>query len=84
MASPSTAFCMARTSSVKLVSDLPFQIRHSSHVVPAKTVEIDTLRFQDKDLDVVGTLEFGQYGVVSLFGELRHAKINLIGEHRSM
>lgn len=31
----------------------------------AKTTEIDALRFQDKDLDIVGTLEYGQFGVVS-------------------
>lgn len=31
----------------------------------AKTIEIDALRFQDKDLGIVGTLEFGQCGVVS-------------------
>ena len=36
---------------------------HVSH--EAKTTEIDTLRFGDKDLDLVGTLEYGQYGVVS-------------------
>ena len=32
-----------------------------------KTVEIDSLRFQDKDVDVIGTLEYGQFGVVSFF-----------------
>lgn len=31
-----------------------------------KTTEVDALRFQDKDLAVVGTLEYGQYGVVSV------------------
>ena len=31
----------------------------------AKTAEIDTLRFQDQDLQVLGTLEYGQFGVVS-------------------
>lgn len=75
---------MARTSSVKPVSDLTFLISSSSHIALAKTIEIDALRFQDKDLDVAGTLEFGQYGVVSLFGDLRHATINLTAGHRSM
>ena len=32
----------------------------------AKTIEIDALRFQDKDLNVIGTLEYGQFGVVCL------------------
>lgn len=31
----------------------------------AKTIQIDSLRFTDKDLDLVGTLEYGQFGVVS-------------------
>jgi len=31
-----------------------------------KTVEIDSLRFNDRDLEVVGTLEYGQFGVVEL------------------
>ena len=36
----------------------------------AKTIEIDALRFQNKDLNVVGTLEYGQFGVVRLFAIL--------------
>ena len=32
----------------------------------AKTIQIDSLRFTDKDLDLVGTLEYGQFGVVSI------------------
>lgn len=32
----------------------------------AKTSEVDALRFNDKDLDVVGTLEYGQFGVVGV------------------
>lgn len=32
---------------------------------PAKTTEIEELKFGDKDLTVLGTLEFGQYGIVS-------------------
>ena len=31
----------------------------------AKTTQIEDLKFGDKDLTVLGTLEFGQYGVVS-------------------
>ena len=30
----------------------------------ARTAEIDAIRFQNKDLKVLGTLEFGQFGVV--------------------
>jgi len=33
---------------------------------PAKTTELDALRFQDKDLNVIGPLEYGQFGVVCL------------------
>ena len=33
----------------------------------AKTTEIDSLRFSDKDLDLVGTLEYGQFGVVRFY-----------------
>ena len=29
-------------------------------------MEIDYLRFNDRDLEVVGTLEYGQFGVVEL------------------
>ena len=43
----------------------------------AKTAEVDTLRFADKDLDVVGTLEYGQYGVVSCFREVMFAFFSL-------
>lgn len=32
----------------------------------AKTAEVDKLRFSDGDLKVVGTLEYGQFGVVSV------------------
>jgi hypothetical protein len=31
-----------------------------------KTKEVDSLRFSDRDLNVIGTLERGQYGVVRL------------------
>lgn len=30
----------------------------------AKTAEVDKLRFTDKDLAVIGTLEYGQFSVV--------------------
>jgi hypothetical protein len=35
-----------------------------SDIIPAKTVEVDSLRFGNPDLEVVGTLEVGQFGVV--------------------
>ena len=64
----SIAFCMAKVSSEKLVSQAGLIYQHPSltrHT--AKTVEIDGLRFTDKDLDVVGTLDYGQFGVVCRF-----------------
>ncbi|KAF7760367.1 hypothetical protein Agabi119p4_11043 [Agaricus bisporus var. burnettii] len=44
------------------------RLLHGQNVIgkTPKTVEIDALRFRDKDLDVVGTLEFGQYGVIDV------------------
>ncbi|KAF8901457.1 kinase-like domain-containing protein [Gymnopilus junonius] len=43
------------------------RLMHGQSIIgkTAKTTEIDSLRFQDKDLDVVGTLEYGQFGVVN-------------------
>lgn len=38
----------------------------------AKTTEIDSLRFTEKDLDLVGTLEYGQFGVVRNFFSQYH------------
>ncbi|KAI0630689.1 kinase-like protein [Trametes polyzona] len=32
----------------------------------ARTTEIDSLRFTDNDLDIVGTLEYGQFGVIDV------------------
>ncbi|KAF5391009.1 hypothetical protein D9757_004062 [Collybiopsis confluens] len=32
----------------------------------ARTTEIDSLRFQDEDLQVLGTLEYGQFGVIDV------------------
>lgn len=42
------------------------RILHGQNVIgkTSKTVEIDAIRFQDKDLAAIGTLEFGQFGVV--------------------
>ncbi|KAG8221471.1 hypothetical protein J3R82DRAFT_1678 [Butyriboletus roseoflavus] len=39
-------------------------INHSSQLNVAKTIKIDSLRFTDKDLVVLGTLDRGQFGVV--------------------
>ena len=33
-------------------------------MITARTTEIDSLRFQDKDLSLIGTLNCGQFGVV--------------------
>ncbi|KZT71994.1 kinase-like protein [Daedalea quercina L-15889] len=44
------------------------RILHGQSVIgkTSKTTEVDTLRFTDKDLDIVGTLEYGQYGVIDV------------------
>ncbi|KAI0825457.1 kinase-like domain-containing protein [Irpex lacteus] len=44
------------------------RILHGQSVIgkTAKTTEIDKLRFGDKDLRVLGTLEYGQYGVIDI------------------
>ncbi|KAI0709685.1 kinase-like protein [Cerioporus squamosus] len=44
------------------------QLMHGQTVIgkTAKTIQIDSLRFTDKDLDLVGTLEYGQYGVIDV------------------
>jgi hypothetical protein len=58
-------FCMDKASSGTLVSvDYCKSTVGSLTRRPAKTSEIDALRFTDKDLDVVGTLDHGQFGVV--------------------
>lgn len=49
----------------------------------AKTAEIDVLRFTDKDLDIVGTLEYGQFGVVRVFTS-RSTMLYLTAQLRSM
>jgi hypothetical protein len=49
----------------------------------AKTTEIDALRFTNRDLDVVGTLEHGQFGVVCIFTFLC-TLLNLTIKCRSM
>lgn len=38
-----------------------------SQNMTAKTTKIDKLRFTDDDLDIIGTLEYGQFAVVSVF-----------------
>ncbi|KAF8066601.1 kinase-like protein [Lyophyllum atratum] len=42
------------------------RILHGQSVIgkTAKTTEIDAIRFQDRDLSVAGTLEYGQFGVI--------------------
>lgn len=51
----------------------------------AKTTEIDALRFTDRDLDVVGTLEYGQFGVVCTYIRpnllVTHARFRLMSLH---
>ncbi|GBE86225.1 kinase-like protein [Sparassis crispa] len=44
------------------------RILHGQSVIgkTSKTTEIDTLRFSDEDLDVVGTLEYGQFGIIDV------------------
>ncbi|KAF7969326.1 hypothetical protein HWV62_27709 [Athelia sp. TMB] len=44
------------------------RLLHGQSVIgkTAKTTEIDTLRFGDKDLRVIGTLEYGQFGVIDV------------------
>jgi hypothetical protein len=42
------------------------RILHGQSVIAktAKTIEVDKLRFTDKDLSVIGTLEYGQFSIV--------------------
>ncbi|TFK19767.1 kinase-like protein [Coprinopsis marcescibilis] len=44
------------------------RLMHGQSVIgkTTKTAEIDALRFQDKDLQVVGPLEYGQFGVIEV------------------
>ncbi|KAF8876926.1 kinase-like domain-containing protein [Infundibulicybe gibba] len=44
------------------------RLLHGQNVIgkTSKTIEIDALRFQDKDLKVIGTLEYGQFGVIDV------------------
>lgn len=44
------------------------RLLHGQNVIgkTSRTTEIDSLRFQDKDLDLVGTLDYGQFGVVDV------------------
>ena len=67
-----TGSCMVRVSLAKRVRHFTQITFHLSKKIrlfqfSAKTIEIDALRFQDKDLNVIGTLEYGQFGVVCLF-----------------
>ncbi|KAL1660424.1 kinase-like domain-containing protein [Schizophyllum commune] len=44
------------------------RLLHGQNVIgrTSRTAEIDAIRFQNKDLKVLGTLEFGQFGVVDV------------------
>ena len=41
-----------------------------------RTRELDELKFGDRDLDVIGTLEYGQFGVVRALPSARRTLIN--------
>ncbi|KIM38504.1 hypothetical protein M413DRAFT_242464 [Hebeloma cylindrosporum] len=44
------------------------RLMHGQNVIgkTSKTTEVDGLRFKDKDLETVGTLEYGQFGVIDV------------------
>ncbi|KAF9044129.1 kinase-like domain-containing protein [Panaeolus papilionaceus] len=44
------------------------RLMHGQNVIgkTSKTIEVDSLRFQNKDLNVVGTLEYGQFGKIDV------------------
>ncbi|PFH47507.1 hypothetical protein AMATHDRAFT_6687 [Amanita thiersii Skay4041] len=44
------------------------RLLHGQNVIgkTSRTTEIDSLRFQDKDLNLVGTLDYGQFGVIDV------------------
>ncbi|KAF8823515.1 hypothetical protein HHX47_DHR10000379 [Lentinula edodes] len=44
------------------------RLLHGQNVIgkTVKTTEVDEIRFQDRDLQVLGTLEYGQYGVLQI------------------
>ncbi|KAI0277555.1 kinase-like domain-containing protein [Russula aff. rugulosa BPL654] len=44
------------------------RILHGQSVIAktAKTIEVDKLRFTDKDLSVIGTLEYGQFSIIDV------------------
>ncbi|KAJ4500117.1 kinase-like domain-containing protein [Lentinula lateritia] len=44
------------------------RLLHGQNVIgkTVKTAEVDEIRFQDRDLQVLGTLEYGQYGVIDV------------------
>jgi hypothetical protein len=65
----STDSCMVKTLLGRHVccsdnASLKKSFRPCVFSVVAKTTEVDGLRFKDKDLETVGTLEYGQFGVV--------------------
>jgi len=65
----STDSCMVKTLLGRHVcysdnASLKKSFRPFFFSVIAKTTEVDGLRFKDKDLETVGTLEYGQFGVV--------------------
>ena len=66
-----TVLCMVIVSLARRVRDLFNMLSISLNLyqfsLSAKTIEIDVLQFQDKDLNVIGTLEYGQFGVVCPF-----------------
>lgn len=44
------------------------RLMHGQRVIgkTSKTTDVDALRFQDQDLDTVGTLDYGQFGVIDV------------------
>ena len=59
---------MAKALSVRRVSIsfvFPYDYAKVCSRNPEKTKKIEDLKFNDDDVTVVGTLEYGQYGVVS-------------------
>jgi len=52
--------------------------RMSILLVVAKTTEVDGLRFNDKDLETVGTLEYGQFGVVRVYIALSYSSFQRV------
>lgn len=57
---------IGKTCKFSRMARLLESIDHSFKLNTAKTIKIDSLRFTDKDLVVLGTLDRGQFGVVCL------------------